>query len=76
MWWLVLSVGVGLAHSKLSPVVLRWVNGASGALVLAFGVVSLVGLLGGPWPSVAYVATNPIPSHLVVPSVYRAGPGP
>jgi threonine/homoserine/homoserine lactone efflux protein len=46
LWWLVLSVGVGLARSRLSPLALRWINAASGALILGFGAVSLVGLLG------------------------------
>jgi threonine/homoserine/homoserine lactone efflux protein len=46
LWWLVLSVGVGIARSRLNPVTLRWINFASGALILGFGAVSLVGLLG------------------------------
>ncbi len=45
LWWLVLSTGVGLVRSKLGPVALRWINRASGALILGFGVVSLGGLL-------------------------------
>ena len=46
LWWLVLSVGVGIARSRLNPVALRWINVASGALILGFGAVSLVGLWG------------------------------
>jgi threonine/homoserine/homoserine lactone efflux protein len=45
LWWLVLSTGVGLLRSKLGPVVLGWINRASGALILGFGVASLAGLL-------------------------------
>jgi threonine/homoserine/homoserine lactone efflux protein len=41
LWWLLLSTGVGLVRTKLDPVALRWMNGASGALILGFGVVSL-----------------------------------
>lgn len=44
-WWLVLSTGVGLVRSKLDPVALRWINRASGALILGFGMVSLGSLL-------------------------------
>ena len=41
LWWLLLSMGVGLVRSKLEPVALRWINRASGALILGFGVVAL-----------------------------------
>jgi threonine/homoserine/homoserine lactone efflux protein len=45
LWWLILSTGVDLVRSKLKPVALRWINRTSGALILGFGLISLVGLL-------------------------------
>ena len=46
LWWLLLSTGVDLVRSKLEPVTLRWINRASGALILGFGAVALGSLLG------------------------------
>lgn len=45
LWWLVLSTGVSLLRSRLGLIALRRINRASGALILAFGVVALGGLL-------------------------------
>ena len=44
-WWLILSVAVGLARSRVTPALLRWINRFSGALIVAFGVVALAGIL-------------------------------
>jgi threonine/homoserine/homoserine lactone efflux protein len=45
LWWLLLSMGVGLVRSNLDPVALRWINRGSGALILGFGVAALGSLL-------------------------------
>jgi threonine/homoserine/homoserine lactone efflux protein len=45
LWWLMLSVGVGQLRSHLTGTALRWVNRVSGAMVVAFGVYALAGLL-------------------------------
>lgn len=45
LWWLILSVGVGLFRSALTPHRLRWVNRGSGAVIAAFGVAALVSLM-------------------------------
>src|SRR3712207_4749853 len=47
LWWLLLSGGVGLFRSKLGFGALRWVNRASGTLILGFGVATLLSLLQG-----------------------------
>jgi len=44
MWWFVLSGTVGLFRAKLSGHRLRWVNGVSGTVIAAFGVLALSGL--------------------------------
>lgn len=43
-WWLVLSCGVGLLRGYLTPVRLRWVNRASGAALVGFGLLALLSL--------------------------------
>lgn len=45
LWWLLLSVGVGLVRVKLSPERLRRVNRASGVVVAVLGLLALSGLL-------------------------------
>jgi len=45
IWWFFLSVGVGLLRSSLTPARLGWVNRGAGAIIAAFGVVALAGLL-------------------------------
>jgi len=42
LWWLLLSGLASLLRAKVTPAVLVWVNRASGAVILAFGVVALV----------------------------------
>jgi threonine/homoserine/homoserine lactone efflux protein len=38
LWWLMLTGVIGLLHGRLSSAALTWVNRASGAIMLAFGV--------------------------------------
>ena len=45
LWWLFLSGGVSLCRSKLRTGTLRWVNRASGTIILGFGVIALLNLL-------------------------------
>ena len=45
LWWLILSFGTGLLRPRLDDNALRWVNRVSGAMIVAFGVYVLVGLL-------------------------------
>ena len=43
LWWVILSVGVGLFRGKLDHNGLRWgVNNISGAIIIAFGLFALV----------------------------------
>lgn len=44
LWWLLLSGTVGFFRRALTPARLRWVNRLSGALLVGFGVLSLVSL--------------------------------
>jgi threonine/homoserine/homoserine lactone efflux protein len=44
-WWLLLSGGVGLLRKRFDERGLLWVNRLSGALITAFGVAALVGLV-------------------------------
>jgi threonine/homoserine/homoserine lactone efflux protein len=45
LWWLILSGGVGLMRSRVTPRWMTAVNLASGCVLLAFGVYSLVAAL-------------------------------
>jgi threonine/homoserine/homoserine lactone efflux protein len=42
LWWVLLSGGVALFRSRVTPTVLRRINCASGLMLLAFGVAALV----------------------------------
>ena len=44
LWWLLLSGGASLARRQVSPVLMRWVNRASGLTILGFGVGALISL--------------------------------
>jgi threonine/homoserine/homoserine lactone efflux protein len=44
LWWLILSTGVSVVRARITPRVLRWVNIVSGALLLGFGIFSLLSL--------------------------------
>ena len=46
LWWCLLSGGVGYFRDRVTPRALRWVNRLSGATILAFGVVALLGARG------------------------------
>jgi threonine/homoserine/homoserine lactone efflux protein len=37
-WWLLLSGGVSLLRSRVTPAMLIWINRLSGAIILAFGL--------------------------------------
>lgn len=44
-WWLLLSGGVSLFRTRLTPAGLRWVNRIAGGVIIAFGVAALASLL-------------------------------
>ena len=41
LWWVVLTSVVAVARDRLSPLVLTWVNRASGAALIVFGVAAV-----------------------------------
>jgi threonine/homoserine/homoserine lactone efflux protein len=45
LWWLILTGGVGLLTKRTEKLSVRWVNRASGLILLAFGLSSLYGVL-------------------------------
>ena len=45
LWWLILSGIVSLLRNRVTPLVLRWINRVSGAIIMGFGVVILISLL-------------------------------
>lgn len=45
LWWLLLSGAVSLARGALTPARLVWVNRASAAILVGFGLVALFGLV-------------------------------
>ncbi|MBD0382508.1 LysE family translocator [Paenibacillus sedimenti] len=45
LWWLALSLIVGILRERLNVGALKWVNRVSGAIVTIFGVIALLGLL-------------------------------
>lgn len=44
-WWFILAFSVDLLRSSLENRILRWVNRASGIVILGFGLFSLIRLL-------------------------------
>lgn len=42
LWWLILSLGIGLFRAKFNPEKLRWVNKISGIIILGFGLIALL----------------------------------
>jgi threonine/homoserine/homoserine lactone efflux protein len=46
LWWLLLSGAVGYFRRALTPQRLRWVNRLSGVMLVGFGVLSLLSLVG------------------------------
>lgn len=45
LWWLVLSSGTGLLRMRLTAARLVWINRASGAIILTFGILALVSVV-------------------------------
>lgn len=43
LWWLTLSIGVGLLRTRFTPSWMVWVNRLSGAIILAFAIKVLLG---------------------------------
>lgn len=43
-WWFILSGLTSLFKARLNPTILKWVNRISGAIILGFGIVAIVGL--------------------------------
>jgi threonine/homoserine/homoserine lactone efflux protein len=41
LWWVALTSAVGLLRTRLTPVVLVWINRISGVVLLAFGLVAI-----------------------------------
>ncbi|MBO9539444.1 LysE family transporter [bacterium] len=44
LWWLLLSVGVGMLAERLDMKILRWTNRLSGLIILSLGLLALVTL--------------------------------
>lgn len=44
-WWLLLSAGVGFVRSRITPQLLGWINRFSGAIIVAFGIIALAGMV-------------------------------
>lgn len=44
-WWLMLTTGVGLLRARLTPLVMLWINRASGAVIIVFALVTLAALV-------------------------------
>ena len=42
LWWILLSVTVGLVRHKLDETAMRWIDRGSGLLIGAFGVIAIV----------------------------------
>lgn len=46
-WWLLLSTGVGLLRHRFNATTLQWINRIAGVVIIGFGVVMVLSLLGG-----------------------------
>jgi threonine/homoserine/homoserine lactone efflux protein len=46
LWWLLLTGGLSLARSRVTPAGMRWVNRFSGVIILGAGALALLGLRG------------------------------
>jgi len=46
-WWFILSGAVSIFRAKFGARQMQWVNRVSGVVILAFGVLAFVSLLGG-----------------------------
>ena len=45
LWWLTLSIIVGLFRQRFTPTAMRWVNRLSGIIIIGFGIFALASLL-------------------------------
>ena len=45
-WWFLLSGGVGLLRTHVSATVLLWVNRVAGAVIIGFGVLAILRVVG------------------------------
>lgn len=45
LWWVILTSVVAALRARVTPRGLRWINRASGAIILSFGVLALAGIL-------------------------------
>ncbi len=46
LWWVTLSTGVGIFRRHFTPERMRWVNYLSGVIIIAFGAIALVSVVG------------------------------
>jgi len=46
LWWFLLSGGVGLFRLRFDPERLLWVNRLAGIIIVSFGLLALVGIIG------------------------------
>ena len=46
LWWLCLSSGAGWLRRRVKPATLRWINVASGTILVGFGLTALVVAVG------------------------------
>jgi threonine/homoserine/homoserine lactone efflux protein len=44
LWWVLLSSGVALVRTRVTPRVLRWINRLSGAMLVGFGLLAFASL--------------------------------
>lgn len=44
LWWLLLSHGIALVRTKITPPMLGWINRVSGSILAAFGVLAIASL--------------------------------
>jgi len=44
LWWVILSFGVGLLRTRVTPTILLWVNRLSGLVILGFAAYTIFGL--------------------------------
>ncbi len=44
MWWFTLTTAVVVLRGRFTPTIMLWINRASGVIILAFALVTLIGL--------------------------------
>jgi threonine/homoserine/homoserine lactone efflux protein len=45
-WWLILSLGVGILRTRITPGILVWINRVSGLVICGFALHTLIGVIG------------------------------